>query len=79
MDDGAALNKGLVLCTDSFTLNEVCLLQNVLKHKFNLNSNIQGYKNNRPRIYILPESMSKLINLVRPHMLPSKLYKLHLN
>lgn len=33
MADGAVLNKGLVLCTDSFTLKEVCLLQDVLKNK----------------------------------------------
>jgi len=76
--DGAALNKGLVLCTDSFTLKEVYLLQDVLKKQFNLNSTIQGYNNNRPRIYIFPESMSKLVYLVKPYMLSSMLYKLHL-
>ena len=31
MGDGAKLNKGLVLCTDSFTIQEVVLLINVLK------------------------------------------------
>lgn len=82
MNYGANLNKGLVLCTDSFTpsaLKEVNLLQDVLNHKFNLNSSIQGIKNNRPRIYILPKCMPNLINIVKPNILSSMLYKLHLN
>jgi hypothetical protein len=78
MGDGAKLNKGLVLCTDSFTLQEVIRLQNVLLIKYNIESTIQGWRNGRPRIYILQESMPKLINLIKPHILPSMLYKLHL-
>jgi hypothetical protein len=42
MADGAALNKGLVLCTDSFTLQEVINLRNVLQIKYNIDSTIQG-------------------------------------
>mgnify|MGYP004722475207 CR=1 FL=1 len=30
MGDGAKRNKGLTLCTDSFTLNEVIILMNIL-------------------------------------------------
>lgn len=79
MGDGAKLNKGLVLCTDSFTVQEVITLMNVLKIKYDINSSIQGIHNQRPRIYILQESMPKLINIVQPYLLPSMLYKLHLN
>ena len=79
MGDGAKLNKGLVLCTDSFTIQEVITLMNVLKIKYDINSTIQGIKNQRPRIYILQESMPKLINIVRPYFLPSMLYKFNLN
>ena len=77
MGDGAILNKGLVLCTDSYTLQEVVKLVNVLKIKYDLNCTIQGIKNKRPRIYILPGSLPKLINLVKPCFLSSMLYKLH--
>ena len=77
MGDGASLNKGLVLCTDSYTLQEVVLLMNVLKIKYDINSSIQGYKKGRPRIYILSESMPKLRKLVNFHMLPSIMYKLN--
>jgi len=38
------------LCTDSFTLQEVVKLMNVLKIKYNINSTIQGIKNQKPRI-----------------------------
>ena len=79
MGDGAILNKGLVLCTDSFTIQEVITLMNVLKIKYDINSTIQGIKNQRPRIYILQESMPKMINIVRPYFLPSMLYKFNLN
>lgn len=78
MGDGAILNKGLVLCTDSFTLLEVINLCYVLKIKFYINTTIQGWKNNKPRIYILEESMPKVINLTKSNMLPSMLYKLHI-
>lgn len=62
MEDGAKLNKGLVLCTDSFTLLEVINLCNVLKIKYDINTTIPGWKLNKPRIYILEKSMPKLIN-----------------
>lgn len=78
MGDGAKLNKGLILCTDSYTVQEVLKLMNVLKIKYDINSTLQGIKNNRPRIYILQKSMPKLINIVKPYMLKSMLYKLHL-
>lgn len=51
---------------------------NVLKIKYDIDSTLQGIKNNRPRIYILQKSMPKLINIVKPYMLKSMLYKLHL-
>lgn len=42
MGDGAKLNKGLILCTDSFTVQELITLMNVLKIKYDINSTIQG-------------------------------------
>lgn len=60
MGDGAILNKGMVLCTDSFTLQEVVKLMNVLLIKYKINCTVQGIKQQRPRIYVLPESLPKL-------------------
>jgi len=79
MGDGAKLNRGLILCTDSFTIQEVITLMNVLKIKYDIDSTIQGIQNQRPRIYILPKSKPKLINICKPYFLPSMLYKLNLN
>ena len=79
MGDGAVLNKGLVVCTYNYTLQVVVKLVNVLKLKFEINCTIQSFKNNRPRIYVGPESLPKLITLVKPYFLYNMLYKLHLN
>ena len=78
MDYGAILNKGLVLCTDSFTLQDVIKLINVLIIKYDINCTMIGYKHKKPRIYIMPKSLPFLIKLVRPYMLNPMLYKLNL-
>lgn len=81
MGDGAILNKGLILCTDSFTIEEVVRLMNVLKIKYNIDSRIHGIKTKeapRPRIYIIPNSMPIVINLIKPYLVPSMMYKLNI-
>jgi hypothetical protein len=50
MGDGAKKNKGLTLCTDSFTLKENILLINMLNIKFNLICTLHKEKN-KYRIY----------------------------
>ena len=79
MGDGAKLNKGLVLCTDSFSISDVIRLSNVLRIKYGLETSIIGLKSNKPRIYILAESMPNLIKIVKPYILKSFGYKLHLD
>ena len=75
MGDGAIRNKGLILCTDSFTLQDNVKLMNVLRIKYGLNTSIH-MDNKRPRIYIRYESMSKLREIVKLYILPSMRYKL---
>lgn len=79
MGEGAILNKGLVLCTDSYSIQVVVKLINVLKIKYDIICTIQGYKNNRTRIYILQESMLKLQTLIKPYILFPLLYKISLS
>lgn len=79
MGDGAILNKGLVLCTDSYSIQEVVKLINVLKIRYDINCTIQGYKNNRARIYIKQESLPKLQTLIKPYILSPMLYKISLS
>lgn len=81
MNDGSLENGGLILCTDSFKLKDVCLLIAILHYNFDLDCTLRKIKNNSKgtaqyRIYIKRNSMDKLRNLVIPYMHTSFLYKL---
>ena len=41
--DGAKRNKGLTLCTDNFSLQEVVLLINIFIINFNINPSLRAY------------------------------------
>lgn len=79
MDDGTKMSgsNGLVLCTESFTLEEHQLIIQVLEDKFNLDCNIQE-TSKRNRIYIQSKSREKLLGLVKDYMLPHFYYKLNI-
>jgi hypothetical protein len=78
MDDGALKWKGksnaVRLCTDSFSEQDVNLLRDVLKKKFQLETSIQR-KEGRPRINIKERSYTKLRELVLEHLHPNMYYK----
>jgi hypothetical protein len=82
MDDGFKSGKGIVLCTESFSLAEVELLKKVLESKFELIVTIQNRKtspgNVGYRLYISSKSRDKLLSLVQPYFIPSMNYKLGL-
>jgi hypothetical protein len=42
MDDGSKVNKGLKLCTNSFTYSDCLLLVKALYDKFNLKATVQS-------------------------------------
>lgn len=80
MDDGAKVSSGLKLVTNNFDLNEVIMLCNLLKFKYNLvaTPNNAGDKYKKQFvIYIHKESMNKLSNIVLPYIHPSMKYKLN--
>lgn len=78
MDDGSLYkNKGLKFCTNSFTLKEIKILQKILFDKYNLKSTIHRTGLiNQYNIYILKSSMNDLINIVKPHIHPTMMYKI---
>jgi len=79
MGDGAYCpGGGLLLCTDSFTLQDCCRFVNFLHIRYGWICAIRGYKNGSPRIYIPKRYLSDVITVVGPHILPSMLYKLGL-
>lgn len=79
MGDGQKVSTGgLTICTDSYSIQEVVLLMNVLIIKFNLNCSIYQNRPSQYRIRILKRSMPTLINLVKPYIIPEMHYKLGL-
>lgn len=76
MDDGAKVGKGLKLSTNNFTYDELLLLTNVLKYKYNLTCSIQSTGTKfQYHIYICVESMPNLVKIAKPYIIPSMKYK----
>lgn len=82
MDDGYSHGKGLILATESFTLDEVNMLKEVLINKFDLIVTIQIRKsrgiNIGYRLRISSKSRDKLLLIVKPYFIPSMNYKLNI-
>lgn len=80
MDDGTNQNGHVKFCTDNFTLSDCQFLQHILLSKYNIKSTLHHAKNKSKkeqyRIYIVAESMPHLVNIVKPYMCTSMLYKL---
>jgi hypothetical protein len=74
--DGEARDYGLILCTDSYTLQDVVILMNVLIIRYNLECTLRVKGDKKYRIYIRSSSMPRLRSIVSQHMVPSMLYKL---
>jgi len=77
MGDGAKRNKGVTLCTDSFTFKEVVILMNILKIKYNISSTMHLEKH-KPRIYINKIELLKILPNIKPYFVKSLLYKISL-
>lgn len=75
MGDGARKQKGLLLCTDGFSIPEVVILMNILMIRYNLSCGLH-YQRGLPRIYIHSKSMGDLKKIVGPHMSSFSNYKL---
>jgi len=76
MGDGSVKSKGLLLCTDSNTIQDVVRLMNVLTIRYDLKCTLHNSNPGQHRIYISRKSMPKLISIVKAHMAPCMLFKL---
>lgn len=76
MGDGVARPHGLIICTDSYCIEDVVRLMNVLIIKYKLECTLRHHTLTQPRINIRQRSMPLLRTIVRPHMHSSMLYKL---
>ena len=76
MGDGVAKSHGIILCTDSYSVQDVVRLMNVLMIRYDLECTLRFHTPSQPRIYIRQRSMGLLRTIVTPHMDMSMLYKL---
>lgn len=65
----------MYICTESFSLNEIKILINILKKKFDLNCSYHKVTNGF-RIYIFSTSKLKFTELVKPYFIQHFYYKL---
>lgn len=75
MGDGVAKTTGLVLCTDSYSIQDTVRLLNVLIIRYKLECTLRTSRENQYRIYIRQNSMASLFNIVSPYMHYTMLYK----
>jgi NADH-ubiquinone oxidoreductase chain 4 len=78
MNDGCWERSGVILCTDSFSIQEMVRLISVLTYKYQLDCSLREYRPNQYRIYIKANSVKQLRSIVLPHMHPSMLYKINI-
>ena len=76
MGDGKESRHGLVLCTDSYSVQDIVRLMNVLIVKYRLECILRYHTPTQPRVYIRERSMLILRDLVRPYMEKSMFYKI---
>jgi hypothetical protein len=68
----------VIICTDSFSFEEVQLLANTLNDKWNLQCYIIKKNNNKYRIHIPRRSLEILQNLLKDIMPPMMRHKIGL-
>ena len=76
MGDGKATRHGLILCTDSYNIEDIVRLMNVLMIRYRLECTLRYHRPTHPRIYIRERSIPLLQTIVRPHMHSSMAYKI---
>jgi hypothetical protein len=73
MGDGT-YNSGVRIQTDSFTVEEIVFIINILIIKFNLDCSLH-YQREKPILYIKSKSLRKNLHNILPYMLESMKYK----
>lgn len=75
--DGGSTPHGLIIHTDSYSIQDVVKLMNVLMIRYELKCTLRIRREGAPLIYIREESMAKLRNIVTPYMSKSMVYKIN--
>lgn len=75
MDDGGWAKPSVRIATNSFNLEKVQFLAQVIRNKFSLDCTVQLKANHKHSIYIKGSSVSTLRNIVLPHLHPTLYHK----
>jgi hypothetical protein len=78
MGDGTAKSHGLIICTDSYSIEDTVRLMNVLIIRYRLELKFRFHTPSQPRILIRQRSMPLLRDIVISYMHSSMLYKIGL-
>lgn len=77
MGDGGFKSKGIYICTDSYSTQDVVRLMNVLIIRYDLKCTLHKASNKCGYIiYISRNSLYKVKEIVKPYFIPSMVYKL---
>ena len=76
MCDGTKRQRGIVLCTDSFSYVDVVTLINILMLVFEISPEMFLHSG-KPRIYIRGKDLDKIRHLIVPHMSTHFMYKIN--
>lgn len=76
-NSGNIRNRRIDICTDRYSLDTVQKMSDMLKERFNIDTSIIKHDKFR-RLRIKQSSYETFINLVKPYMVNSMMYKLYL-
>lgn len=76
MDDGSYNHGKIDISTYAFSIDEISLLQGVLKRKFHVAVKFYRDRDKGYRMYCNTVETQKLVNIIRPYIVPSMMYKI---
>ena len=76
MDDGSRTGNTVRIATNCFTYDECLVLCNIIQKKYDISFTVQKSGINKGYIiYVKTSSYNNFVKIIKPHMLPSMLYK----
>ena len=76
MDDGSYCKGKIDISTYSFSFQEIIFLQECFENIFNIQIRYHRDRDKGYRMYCSQEETKKLINVIRPYIIPSMMYKI---
>ena len=78
MDDGSFNKNHIDISTYSFTLKEICILQDAIQENFNVLIRYYRDRDKGYRMYCNQKETKQLVHTIHSHIIPSMMYKIGL-